>query len=89
MPHRSLPYHDGNLAGRAAQGNPWVVRDMATGEAVEPEAEERVAELVRFIREVQREMGEHRATGFLRKFYGWYLRGAAFGRTTRRERSSQ
>jgi len=26
------------------------------------------------MREVEREMGE-RAVGFLRKFYGWYLRG--------------
>ena len=34
-----------------------------------------VAELVRFMREVVREMGEERSVGFLRKFYGWYLRG--------------
>jgi nifR3 family TIM-barrel protein len=73
------------MIGRAAQGNPWVVRDLATGTVVQPEPEERVAELVRFIREVEREMGEHRATGFLRKFYGWYLRGPAFGRTVRRD----
>ena len=62
---------------------PWAVRDLTTGLAVEPEPEERVAELVRFVREVVREMGEHRATGFLRKFYGWYLRGAAFGKAAR------
>jgi tRNA-dihydrouridine synthase len=73
------------MVGRAAQGNPWAVRDLATGRAVEPDPEERVAELVRFVREVVREMGEHRATGFLRKFYGWYLRGPAFGKTARRE----
>ncbi|MCW2960901.1 MAG: tRNA-dihydrouridine synthase [Thermoleophilia bacterium] len=75
----------GVMIGRAAQGNPWVVRDLSTGTAVEPEPEERVAELVRFVREVVRELGEHRATGFLRKFYGWYLRGAAFGKSTRRD----
>jgi nifR3 family TIM-barrel protein len=73
------------MIGRAAQGNPWIVRDLISGAAKEPPAEERVAELVRFIREVQREMGEHRAGGFLRKFYGWYLRGPAFGRQLRRE----
>lgn len=73
------------MVGRAAQGNPWAVRDMTTGTAIEPEAEERVAELVRFVREVVREMGDHRATGFLRKFYGWYLRGAEFGKQTRRQ----
>ncbi len=75
----------GVMIGRAAQGNPWAVRDLATGRAVEPDPEERVAELIRFVREVVREMGDHRATGFLRKFYGWYLRGAAFGRSARRE----
>jgi tRNA-dihydrouridine synthase B len=75
----------GVMIGRAAQGNPWAVRDLSTGTAVEPDPEERVAELVRFVREVVREMGDQRATGFLRKFYGWYLRGAAFGKTARRE----
>jgi nifR3 family TIM-barrel protein len=75
----------GVMIGRAAQGNPWIVRDLSTGTAIEPDPEERVAELVRFVREVVREMGEHRATGFLRKFYGWYLRGSAFGKAARRE----
>ncbi|MEO6867428.1 MAG: tRNA-dihydrouridine synthase [Gaiellales bacterium] len=75
----------GVMIGRAAQGNPWAVRDMTTGTAVEPDPEERVAELIRFVREVVREMGETRATGFLRKFYGWYLRGSAFGKPARRE----
>jgi nifR3 family TIM-barrel protein len=73
------------MVGRAAQGNPWAVRDLASGAEVEPQAEERVAELVRFIREVVREMGDQRATGFLRKFYGWYLRGPEFGKSARRE----
>ena len=42
-----------------------------------------VAELVRFMREVVREMGEERAVGFLRKFYGWYLRGVDGARELR------
>jgi tRNA-dihydrouridine synthase B len=73
------------MIGRAAQGNPWIVRDLISGSVTEPPPEERVAELIRFVREVRREMSDQRATGFLRKFYGWYLRGPAFGRTTRRE----
>lgn len=72
------------MIGRAAQGNPWIVRDLISGEAVEPPIAERVAELVRFVREVRRELGEDRSTGFLRKFYGWYMRGAHTGRETRR-----
>lgn len=72
------------MIGRAAQGNPWIVRDMISGTIVEPAPEERVGELVRFIHEVVREMGEYRSLGFLRKFYGWYLRGPAFGRVVRK-----
>jgi tRNA-dihydrouridine synthase B len=73
------------MIGRAAQGNPWLLQEMAFGEPVDPTPEDRVAELVRFMREVAREMTETRATGFLRKFYGWYLRGPAFGRMVRNE----
>jgi tRNA-dihydrouridine synthase B len=60
------------MVGRAAQGNPWVLREIMGGDS-EPSQEEVVAELVLFIRETVRELGEHRATGFLKKFYGWYL----------------
>ena len=63
------------MVGRGAQGNPWALREMAGAGSGEPNRDEVVAELVRFMREVVREMGEDRAVGFLRKFYGWYLRG--------------
>jgi tRNA-dihydrouridine synthase B len=64
------------MVGRGAQGRPWALREMAGEGGAEADTAEVVAELVRFMREVVREMGEERATGFLRKFYGWYLRGA-------------
>src|SRR5918911_1682098 len=48
-------------------------RGLENGDASEPSREEVVAELVLFIRETVRELGEQRATGFLKKFYGWYL----------------
>jgi tRNA-dihydrouridine synthase B len=63
------------MVGRGAQGRPWALREMAEGGPIEPDPAEVVAELVRFMREVVREMGEERSVGFLRKFYGWYLRG--------------
>jgi tRNA-dihydrouridine synthase B len=63
------------MVGRGAQGRPWTLREMAGGSDRRPEAAEVVAELVRFMREVVREMGDERSPGFLRKFYGWYLRG--------------
>jgi tRNA-dihydrouridine synthase B len=63
------------MVGRGAQGRPWTLRELSDGEPQEPSRAELVAELVRFMREVVREMGEERSVGFLRKFYGWYLRG--------------
>lgn len=61
------------MVGRAAQGNPWALRDILDGPGEQPTRDEIVAELVLFMRETVRELGEHRAYGFLKKFYGWYL----------------
>jgi len=66
------------MVGRAAQGNPWVLREIADGVRAEPTREEVAAELVLFVRETVRELGERRAVGFLKKFYGWYLRRGRF-----------
>jgi tRNA-dihydrouridine synthase B len=62
------------MVGRGAQGRPWALREMAGAGGPDADPAEVVSELIRFMREVEREMGE-RAVGFLRKFYGWYLRG--------------
>src|SRR5438046_198092 len=72
------------MVGRAAQGNPWALREMM-GEEGEPSREEVVAELLLFMRETVRELGEHRATGFLKKFYGWYLGRGRFPRPFKQE----
>jgi tRNA-dihydrouridine synthase B len=71
------------MVGRGAQGRPWTLRELAEGTAQQPDRAEVVAELVRFMREVVREMGEERSVGFLRKFYGWYLRGLEGARELR------
>jgi nifR3 family TIM-barrel protein len=73
------------MVGRAAQGNPWALAEIATGDTAEPSREEVVAELVLFIRETVRELGERRASGFLKKFYGWYLGRGRFPRTFKQE----
>ena len=73
------------MIGRGAQGRPWALREMCDPGAPEPEPAEVVSELVRFMREVVREMGEHRSVGFLRKFYGWYLKGLPGGKQLRVE----
>ncbi|HKB20046.1 MAG TPA: tRNA-dihydrouridine synthase [Gaiellaceae bacterium] len=72
------------MVGRAAQGNPWALSQIM-GEGGEPSREEVVAELMLFIRETVRELGEHRATGFLKKFYGWYLGRGRFPRPFKQE----
>ena len=72
------------MVGRAAQGNPWVLREIM-GDDSEPSREEVVAELLLFIRETVRELGEQRASGFLKKFYGWYLGRGRFPRPFKQE----
>jgi tRNA-dihydrouridine synthase B len=72
------------MVGRAAQGNPWALREIM-GDDTEPSREEVVAELLLFMRETVRELGEHRASGFLKKFYGWYLGRGRFPRPFKQE----
>jgi len=73
------------MVGRAAQGNPWALREILEGDAEQPAREEVVAELILFMRETVRELGEQRATGFLKKFYGWYLGRGRFPRPFKQE----
>ena len=73
------------MVGRGAQGNPWALREMVDGHGTEPSREEVVAELILFIRETVRELGERRAAGFLKKFYGWYLGRGRFPKLFKQE----
>jgi len=73
------------MVGRAAQGNPWALREILEGEGTRPSREEVVAELLLFMRETVRELGEERATRFLKKFYGWYLGRGRFPRAFKAE----
>jgi tRNA-dihydrouridine synthase B len=73
------------MVGRGAQGNPWALRDIVDGATREPTREEVAAELVLFIREAVRELGERRASSFLKKFYGWYLGRGRFPRPFKQE----
>ena len=73
------------MVGRGAQGNPWALREIVEGDDREPTREEVVAELVLFIRETVRELGERRASGFLKKFYGWYLGQGRFPKPFKQE----
>jgi tRNA-dihydrouridine synthase len=72
------------MVGRAAQGNPWALAQIM-GDDEEPGREEVAAELLLFIRETVRELGEQRATGFLKKFYAWYLGRGRFPKPFKQE----
>jgi tRNA-dihydrouridine synthase B len=73
------------MVGRGAQGNPWALREIVDGDAAEPSREEVAAELILFVRETARELGERRAAGFLKKFYGWYLGRGRFPKQFKQE----
>jgi tRNA-dihydrouridine synthase B len=73
------------MVGRGAQGNPWALHEILDDDAADPSREEVVAELMLFMRETVRELGEPRATRFLKKFYGWYLGHGRFPRQFKAE----
>ncbi|HLY86291.1 MAG TPA: tRNA dihydrouridine synthase DusB [Gaiellaceae bacterium] len=73
------------MVARGAQGNPWALREIVEGESFRPTREEVAAELVVFIHEAVRELGEQRAVGFLRKFYSWYLGHGRFPKPFKQE----
>jgi nifR3 family TIM-barrel protein len=73
------------MIARAAQGNPWLLREILTGRDESPTNDEVIAELVRYAHEVAFEIGEDRAVPFLRKFHAWYLKRGTFERALRTE----
>ena len=73
------------MVGRGAQGNPWAIREIVFGDAEQPSREEVAAELIHFVRETVRELGESRASSFLKKFYGWYLGHGRFPKPFKQE----
>src|SRR6476469_3084372 len=73
------------MVARGAQGKPWALREIAEGESFKPTREEVAAELVVFIRGAVRELGEQRAVGVLKQFYGWYLGHGRFPKPFKQE----
>lgn len=73
------------MVARAAQGNPWLLAEIVDGPRAEPTRAEVAGELLFFAGETVRELGERRATGFLKKFYGWYLGRGRFPKPFKQE----
>ena len=62
--------------GRGALGYPWAFGDILAGVArPRPDMDEVVDEITAFAADARVALGESRACGYMRKFYGWYLAG--------------
>ena len=71
---------DGVMIGRAAIGNPWIIRDcvhyLQTGELLPaPDYDERVAVALMHVQDLAESMGEDRAVRHLRSQLPHYVRG--------------
>ena len=74
------------MVGRAAQGNPWVLAEiMGERRRATPRARRWPRSSCSSCGETVRELGEQRATGFLKKFYGWYLGRGRFPKPFKQE----
>lgn len=70
----------GVMLGRAAQGNPWLFREIAhflsTGKhCAPPSNEERYAVITEHLAHLHRFYGEYKGVRIARKHIGWYVKG--------------
>ena len=75
---------DGLMIGRAAQGNPWIFREIRhyldTGEILPAPGPLEVFEVMeRHLAQLHRSYGEHRGVRVARKHIGWYLKVQTLG----------
>ena len=80
----------GLMIGRAAQGNPWIFREIAhyldSGEVLAPPTAEEVhGVMTRHLAQLHRCYGEALGVRVARKHIGWYLQGRPEAATTRRQ----
>lgn len=80
---------DGVMIGRAAQGRPWIFREirnhLATGELLPPPATAEVRDIIcGHLDALHRFYGEARGVRTARKHLGWYLAGHPRGEAFRR-----
>ncbi len=80
---------DGLMIGRAAQGRPWLFREidhyLATGSRLpDPPAAEVAEIMLGHLRQLHAFYGERQGLRVARKHIGWYLQGRPDGHATRR-----
>lgn len=61
------------MLARGSLGNPWLFRQLLSGDEREPTRAEVLEELAWTIDRAVEHLGESRATRYLRKFYPWYV----------------
>jgi tRNA-dihydrouridine synthase B len=61
------------LIARGGLGNPWIFRELVSGEPQQPTREEIIDELNWVMDRAIEHMGEERGGRYLRKFYPWYV----------------
>lgn len=61
------------MLARGALGDPWLFARVLELRASDPSPEEVVGELLWVMDQAIAHLGERRATGYLRKFYPWYI----------------
>ena len=81
---------DGLMIGRAAQGNPWIFREIRhyldTGEILPAPRPLAVLEVMeRHLAQLHHSYGEHRGVRIARKHIGWYLKGCPDSIETRQK----
>ena len=81
---------DGLLIGRAAQGRPWIFREvahfLATGEHLPVASDSEIAAIMLgHLQALYAFYGEHQGTRIARKHLGWYAKTRADGEDFRRE----
>lgn len=70
---------DGIMIGRAAQGNPWIFREinhyLATGKKLAPpDSKEKSAVLIKHVSNLHQFYGEYQGLRIARKHIGWYCK---------------
>ena len=81
---------EGLMVGRAAQGNPWIFREirsyLETGRRPEPPSPEEVHDVMkRHLAQLHRSYGESNGVRVARRHIGWYLDGRDQAAETRRK----
>jgi nifR3 family TIM-barrel protein len=64
---------DAVMIARGSFGYPWIFEELTGRRRTPPDAEEIAAELLWVIDAAEEHLGAERASGYLRKFYPWYL----------------